>query len=753
MYTIWPLFGVILHTEARFDLSQSLAPTDYLECPPKCVCSKWSCIEDLDFSSIESDIKKHRLTAEEQDEKFRCWKNCCKKQGVQVSTCDRNVCQKCCHDECIDIKNMIRMRRKFASNDCNTCLQQHCAYQEEYISVFTTRSCRGLFNKYSTSFNESITFQVEAERDLKIFLYDEPLSLLRTQLRRRRDASTQTSDEDELEPEFERLLREQYESNGGDLDDLDILDDLSESDDLEDEFFEDEEYQKIQNMNDMTDEYNIYARIRREFDEQKEFILRKKQQERAENKRLAKIERVEARVLKLKQKSQKLMYGEIKADPTHADNQIDDLHNKLGRPLPSKSNRQLYNDKGLNVENDEAEEVEEFEENIDEDEERRNRQESIYEYEEEGEEPLSREEIKNQKILQRKQARKEWKEDKKRLDILSDKFRRLEAALSNPEISQKAKENSEKTFANEANSVFGIELDDVDESPADIMLNAVLGMYGWGDKQTKKTPDLTMIQSNLEDAYRQELKKNSKADKADWQRARIGHGIAEQDVAEFRVKAAHTASKNPSFARSISTLNSFLGAFQDQEESSRLEEGFTDEESGLHQSMLKGGWIQIGLGSSNNTACDLKSCQSSSYKRCIGVLRKRFESILSSNSPQEVTVTVTGQATERILTVDITDKLTKNKLRIFEVVIDDPTIAALKNMAVCTTKGSRGKLSFCCGNEAPEDNYAYFTDFRRMVDCQFSCLSSNCRKECMPETSCDQCLEQNCGKYTSSNNL
>jgi len=50
--------------------------------------------------------------------------------------------------------------------------------------------------------------------------------------------------------------------------------------------------------------------------------------------------------------------------------------------------------------------------------------------------------------------------------------------------------------------------------------------------------------------------------------------------------------------------------------------------------------------------------------------------------------------------VDISDKGTGVKRRIFEVLVDDPTIAQLKNMAVCTTKGSRGKLSFCCGEEA-----------------------------------------------------
>ena len=78
---------------------------------------------------------------------------------------------------------------------------------------------------------------------------------------------------------------------------------------------------------------------------------------------------------------------------------------------------------------------------------------------------------------------------------------------------------------------------------------------------------------------------------------------------------------------------------------SRLEEGFADEESGFHKDILNSGWIQIGLGSSNNTAADLKSCQNSSYKRCIGVLRKSFPNILQGDAPQEVTVSVTGEGT------------------------------------------------------------------------------------------------------------
>ena len=44
------------------------------------------------------------------------------------------------------------------------------------------------------------------------------------------------------------------------------------------------------------------------------------------------------------------------------------------------------------------------------------------------------------------------------------------------------------------------------------------------------------------------------------------------------------------------------------------------------------------------------------------------------------------------MTVDIQTKDESDKKRIFEVLIDDPTIASLKHMAICTTKGSRGKI-------------------------------------------------------------
>ena len=92
---------------------------------------------------------------------------------------------------------------------------------------------------------------------------------------------------------------------------------------------------------------------------------------------------------------------------------------------------------------------------------------------------------------------------------------------------------------------------------------------------------------------------------------------------------------------------SFSDKFDKIDRNSRVEEGFADEESGYHRDILNSGWIQIGLGSSNNTAADLKSCQNSSYKRCIGVLRKSYPNILQGDAPQEVTVSVTGEGTER----------------------------------------------------------------------------------------------------------
>ena len=76
----------------------------------------------------------------------------------------------------------------------------------EYTSVITSRSCRGLFNKYTTPFNSSVTFQVEANRDLRIFLYDEPLNLIRQSLRKRRNAELMDDilDDTEASERFER---------------------------------------------------------------------------------------------------------------------------------------------------------------------------------------------------------------------------------------------------------------------------------------------------------------------------------------------------------------------------------------------------------------------------------------------------------------------------------------------------------------------------------------------------------------------
>merc|ERR1712130_1020237 len=142
-----------------------------------------------------------------------------------------------------------------------------------------------------------------------------------------------------------------------------------------------------------------------------------------------------------------------------------------------------------------------------------------------------------------------------------------------------------------------------------------------------------MIQKNLQQTYQDQKQKNidDSRDTADWKKARWMHEVPESKVAEIKVKnhpkeQLHEKSKT---AKSISFLQNMLGENNDQSRS-KVEEGFADEERGIHDSILQGGWIQIGLGSSNNTACDLKSCQTSSYKRCIGVLGKKFPNLLSS---------------------------------------------------------------------------------------------------------------------------
>ena len=41
----------------------------------------------------------------------------------------------------------------------------------------------------------------------------------------------------------------------------------------------------------------------------------------------------------------------------------------------------------------------------------------------------------------------------------------------------------------------------------------------------------------------------------------------------------------------------------------------------------------------------------------------------------------------------------------------------------------------------------------RLVSASSEHVMSNCREECMPDTKCEQCLVENCGKYTSLNDM
>ena len=50
----------------------------------KCTCSRWTCIDEIDLSYIQSLISGpvSLLKDHEVDQQFKCWKTCCKKQGL-----------------------------------------------------------------------------------------------------------------------------------------------------------------------------------------------------------------------------------------------------------------------------------------------------------------------------------------------------------------------------------------------------------------------------------------------------------------------------------------------------------------------------------------------------------------------------------------------------------------------------------------------------------------------------------------------
>ena len=191
--------------------------------------------------------------------------------------------------------------------------------------MITSRSCRGLFNKYTTPFNSSVTFQVEANRDLRIFLYDEPLNLIRQSLRKRRNAELMD----------------------------DILDDTEEQERFERE------------TNSLVDQ--IHSRIRRAMDEQHQKAKELKIAEREKLKEIRKRKRVNKRKRKREGGQwQKELYGKNpgKKTPPNIEGLLHDL---------------FVNDVGTV-----DEEVEETESASDEDQ-RQNRQNFEYEYEPEYE--------------------------------------------------------------------------------------------------------------------------------------------------------------------------------------------------------------------------------------------------------------------------------------------------------------------------------------------------------------------------------
>ncbi|CBY21212.1 unnamed protein product [Oikopleura dioica] len=133
-------------------------------------------------------------------------------------------------------------------------------------------------------------------------------------------------------------------------------------------------------------------------------------------------------------------------------------------------------------------------------------------------------------------------------------------------------------------------------------------------------------------------------------------------------------------------------------------------------------------------------------------LSGRLELVRKTCGGLVINVAISGEGLERVLTVQLRRRgSAEPREKIFEVLIDDPTIAKLQNLAICTTKGARAKLSIskdCCGNE-PQGVSSFFTNSRRSEDCKFSCMSTNCRDECMPDTRCDRCLQHNCGTFST----
>jgi len=362
-----------------------------------------------------------------------------------------------------------------------------------------------------------------------------------------------------------------------------------------------------------------------------------------------------------------------------------------------------------------------------------------------------------------------WRQDRIRLKQKSKTYRELKPALENPLIMMEAL-NRTLEMKMDFTSMSDDEMAEKDDA-----LEKYLHLYGYNDDNASNGVFQAVFKTQAQLLYEQnqEKLKSKSMDTADWTRPHIMREVPlttlgslyvndkiekEEEKRELRKASKSTYEMGRSIKFEDTSIEDVEATFSErlgQNLGRSLEEGFADEESGFHDDILESGWIQIGIGSSNNTAADLKSCQNSSYKRCIGVLRKNFPNLLQGDKPQEVTVSVQGSGTERILTVDIQTKDESDKKRIFEVLIDDPTIASLKHMAICTTKGSRGKIGLFKDEDekATTPNVNYMTTFRRMVDCQFSCLASNCREECMPDTKCEQCLVENCGKYTNLNDM
>ena len=339
-----------------------------------------------------------------------------------------------------------------------------------------------------------MTFKVEAERDLRIFLYDAPLSLLRHELRKRRSADSSQNSQSLLSPEFEKFLRDQYVADEGDIDVLDEPDEDDENDD--------EDYYLGQLA-------QIYERIRREISTKKEEMMATRLTEREVARDQLKLERKADRERRrLRKKSQKLQFGSVNKDEEKIDEQIEKIKQKYSKN--PKKRPQMQNDYFEEVE-EEEEEIEESEFGL-EYEIVPNYEEIEYEAEIDPDEQKALE--KAAKIAKKKAEKQVWRENQAKLNKMSKTFREVGAALKSDEVRKQVTKKAEKMkqMQNDA----GLKHFEQQVVTEESILDALMKSFGWDEGLSNVFPVAEEV--ILETYNKQKQAKSSQRDVANWHR-------------------------------------------------------------------------------------------------------------------------------------------------------------------------------------------------------------------------------------------